>query len=185
MSHYFCQRQPQVPPRPIVLVQRRPDLLQTAQRRGACLHSLLFTVFRSVFFYQTAFCPFAVNKDLKNLHNHSPSSCRELAAALTRTPPAAKIRLTAVHTVGQRFSPFETSKLSITSQRALTTTSRFDLWREGRAMPGRFLQPPTCPDGAQGAKKLGSSWNLSFSLIWWFAIESNQQIGDKTPGSTG
>ena len=43
----FAQRQPQVPPRPIVLVQRRPDLLQTAQRRGACLHSLVF--------YQTVF----------------------------------------------------------------------------------------------------------------------------------
>ena len=50
----FAQRQPQVPPRPIVLVQRRPDLLQTAQRRGACLNSLVFTVFRSVF-YQTVF----------------------------------------------------------------------------------------------------------------------------------
>merc|ERR1711972_1315900 len=46
--HYICsgrgrkyfrqrKRQPQVPPRPIVLVQRRPDLLQTAQRRGSWL----------------------------------------------------------------------------------------------------------------------------------------------------
>lgn len=109
MSHYFCQRQPQVPPRPIILVQRRPDLLQTAQRRGACVHSLVFTEFRSVF-YQTVFCSFAVNKDHKNLHNHQhPPSCRGSAAALTRTPLAAKIKLTAVHTVGQRFSPFETS----------------------------------------------------------------------------
>merc|ERR1711973_766245 len=94
--HYICsgrgrkyfrqrKRQPQVPPRPIVLVQRRPDLLQTAQRRGSWLLSL-----------------------------------------------------------------------------------RSDLRREGRAMPGRFLQPLTCPDGAQGAKEL----------------ESNQQISDKTPGST-
>ena len=97
---FFAQRQPQVPPRPIVLVQRRPDLLQTAQRRGACLHSLVF--------YQTVFCSFAVNKDQNNLHNRHPFSCRELAAALTRTPPAAKIKLTAVHMVGQRFSPFET-----------------------------------------------------------------------------
>ena len=96
---FFAQRQPQVPPRPIILVQRRPDLLQTAQRRGACLYSLVFTVFRSVF-YQTAFCSFAVNKDYNNLHNHHPSSCRELAAALTRTPPAAKIKRTAVHMVG-------------------------------------------------------------------------------------
>ena len=54
------------------------------------------------------FCSFAVNKDQNNLHNHHPFSCRELAAALTRTPPAAKIKLTAVHMVGQRFSPFET-----------------------------------------------------------------------------
>jgi len=45
------------------------------------------------------FCSFAVNKDQNNLHNHHPFSCRELAAALTRTPPAAKIKLTAVHMV--------------------------------------------------------------------------------------
>merc|ERR1711928_161500 len=106
--HYICsgrgrkyfrqrKRQPQVPPRPIILVQRRPDLLQTAQKRGG------------------------------------------------------------------RLLPLQGRHLLQRSNSLLSTRS--DLRREGRAMPGRFLQPPTCPDGAQGAKKL----------------ESNQQIGDKTP----
>jgi len=132
--HYICsgrgrkylrqrKRQPQVPPRPIVLVQRRPDLLQTAQRRGACLHSLVF--------YQTVFVLLL--------------SIRIKIIFIIIIPSHA----------GSWLLPLQGRHLLQRSNSLLSTWS--DLRREGRAMPGRFLQPLTCPDGAQGAKELGRS----------------------------